>query len=77
MELIFKLICSVKINTSHIQFFTKLEKKLLEITHETQTLNLVLLASANTFSQTPLWMRYPAISPDGSTIAFNYKGDIY
>ncbi len=38
---------------------------------------LVLLVSANTFSQTPLWMRYPAISPDGSTIAFNYKGDIY
>jgi len=29
------------------------------------------------FGQTPLWMRYPAISPDGSTIAFNYKGDIY
>jgi Tol biopolymer transport system component len=25
----------------------------------------------------PLWLRYPAISPDGSTIAFNYKGDIY
>lgn len=24
-----------------------------------------------------LWMRYPAISPDGKTIAFNYKGDIY
>ena len=24
-----------------------------------------------------LWMRYPAISPDGSTIAFSYKGDIY
>lgn len=24
-----------------------------------------------------LWMRYPAISPDGRTIAFNYKGDIY
>lgn len=27
--------------------------------------------------QSPLWMRYPAISPDGTTIAFNYKGDIY
>lgn len=26
---------------------------------------------------TPLWMRYPAISPDGKTIAFGYKGDIY
>lgn len=26
---------------------------------------------------TPLWLRYPAISPDGSTIVFGYKGDIY
>ncbi len=26
---------------------------------------------------TPLWLRYPAISPDGNTIAFGYKGDIY
>jgi Tol biopolymer transport system component len=26
---------------------------------------------------TPLWLRYPAISPDGKTIAFGYKGDIY
>ena len=25
----------------------------------------------------PLWLRYPAISPDGRTIAFTYKGDIY
>ncbi len=25
----------------------------------------------------PLWLRYPAISPDGSKIAFCYKGDIY
>lgn len=24
-----------------------------------------------------LWMRYPAISPDGSTIVFSYKGDLY
>lgn len=27
--------------------------------------------------ENPLWLRYPAISPDGSTILFNYKGDIY
>ena len=27
--------------------------------------------------QEALWMRYPAISPDGKTIAFGYKGDIY
>ena len=25
----------------------------------------------------PLWMRHPAISPDGKTIAFSYKGDIF
>ncbi|HSG67349.1 MAG TPA: hypothetical protein VK994_01485, partial [Bacteroidales bacterium] len=25
----------------------------------------------------PLWMRYPSISPDGTTIAFSYKGDLY
>jgi Tol biopolymer transport system component/C-terminal processing protease CtpA/Prc len=25
----------------------------------------------------PLWMRYPAISPDGKTIVFGYKGDLY
>lgn len=30
------------------------------------------------FSQeNPLWLRYPAISPDGETILFNYQGDIY
>lgn len=26
---------------------------------------------------TPLWMRRPAISPDGTTVAFTYKGDIF
>lgn len=31
-----------------------------------------------TFAQdAPLWMRHCAISPDGTTIAFSYKGDIY
>jgi Tol biopolymer transport system component len=32
---------------------------------------------ATTAQAQPLWMRYPAISPDGSTIAFAYKGDLY
>ncbi|MBQ7823193.1 MAG: PD40 domain-containing protein, partial [Bacteroidaceae bacterium] len=27
--------------------------------------------------ESPLWMRYNTISPDGKTIAFCYKGDIY
>lgn len=30
-----------------------------------------------TISANPLWLRYPSISPDGSQIAFSYKGDIY
>ena len=33
-----------------------------------------MVASAQT---EPLWMRFSAISPDGQTIAFSYKGDIY
>ncbi len=28
-------------------------------------------------AENPLWMRYATISPDGSTIAFCYKGDIF
>jgi len=27
--------------------------------------------------QNPKWLRYPSISPDGATIAFTYKGDLY
>ncbi|MDR3061819.1 MAG: peptidase S41, partial [Dysgonamonadaceae bacterium] len=38
---------------------------------------LLLLFPICSFSETPLWMRYPAISPDGKEIAFSYKGDIY
>lgn len=39
---------------------------------------LALLATLGVSAQTtPSWMRYPSISPDGTTIAFTYKGDIY
>jgi tricorn protease len=39
---------------------------------------LSILLSAVLYSQTEaLWLRYPAISPDGRKIAFTYKGDIY
>ena len=36
-----------------------------------------LIAFAISAEASPLWMRYPAISPDGEKIAFAYKGSIY
>ena len=43
------------------------------------TLASVLLTTAMSLSaqKNPLWLRYPAISPDGSEIAFCYQGDIF
>ena len=42
-------------------------------------ISLLLLATVCTSNaqNNPSWLRYPAISPDGKTIAFGYKGDIY
>lgn len=37
----------------------------------------LLSAGVSLADNNPLWMRYPAISPDGKTVAFTYKGDIY
>ena len=38
----------------------------------------MLLVTAGAVAQSnPLWMRYCAISPDGKTIAFSYKGDLF
>ena len=36
-----------------------------------------MLALSAHAQDNPLWMRYCAISPDGTSIAFTYKGDIY
>jgi len=39
---------------------------------------VLAIVSLSLFAQdNPLWMRYPAISPDGNTIVFSYKGDLY
>ena len=39
---------------------------------------LVLSSFVLTFGQdNPLWLRYPAISPDGQTLLFEFKGDIW
>jgi len=39
---------------------------------------IILFLAIEGLSQEPtLWMRYPVISPDGETIAFSYKGNLY
>ena len=38
---------------------------------------LFFAAFSGTAQTNAAWLRYPAISPDGKTIAFGYKGDIY
>ena len=41
-------------------------------------LTLILLAGAFVANaENATWLRYPSISPDGKTVAFSYKGDIY
>jgi Tol biopolymer transport system component/C-terminal processing protease CtpA/Prc len=43
----------------------------------TSTVFCLLFVVISYASSNPLWLRYPAISPDGATILFNYQGDIY
>jgi tricorn protease len=39
---------------------------------------LVSIGSLQLFAQAdPSWLRYPTISPDGKTIVFTYRGDLY
>lgn len=40
-------------------------------------LGILLVTDVTMAGKAPLWLRYPAISPDGSTIAFSYQGDLY
>lgn len=41
------------------------------------TIAALLLTVGASAQTNPLWMRFPAISPDGKTIAFSYKGDLW
>jgi len=42
------------------------------------TFLILLMGCGPLFSQeNPLWLRYPAISPDGTTILFCYQGDLW
>lgn len=43
----------------------------------TMVMSLRLPYSSTANPDRPLWMRYPVISPDGQTIVFSYKGDLY
>ena len=53
--------------------------KLFPIMKKSFLFLLAIAFSVNVEAQNdaPLWLRYPSISKDGSTIAFAYQGDIY
>jgi tricorn protease len=59
-------------NFSFLQISTMF-KLLFSLVLATTTLSL----AAQPPSGDPNWLRYPAISPDGKTIVFTYKGDLY
>ena len=40
-------------------------------------LSLLFATVTATAAEPALWLRYPAISPDGETIAFSYRGDLW
>ena len=42
------------------------------------SLVILFFAGITAFLQeNPLWLRYPAISPNGKTVVFSYQGDLY
>ncbi len=45
--------------------------------HKHLFLAIVFSLAIQSIMASPLWMRYPSISPDGKTIVFSYKGDLY
>ena len=49
----------------------------MNITRKLTLMVAVLMTIAASAQTNPLWMRFCAISPDGQTIAFSYKGDIF
>ncbi len=49
----------------------------MNISRKLAVMAALLVAIVGTAQTDPLWMRFCAISPDGSTIAFSYKGDLF
>ena len=49
----------------------------MNISRKLAVMAALLVTIVGTAQTDPLWMRFCAISPDGSTIAFSYKGDLF
>ena len=49
----------------------------MNISRKLAVMAALLVAIVGTAQTNPLWMRFCATSPDGSTIAFSYKGDLF
>lgn len=57
-------------NTRKESKYTKLMKRLT-------LLFALLLCAASALAVTPRWLRYPVISPDGKSVVFSYKGNLW
>lgn len=44
---------------------------------KSMVLMAALVSGVGAAAENPLWLRNAAISPDGKTVAFTYKGDIF
>ncbi len=51
--------------------------KTTSLTKSLTTLLLLSISGSILAQETPMWIRRNSISPDGTTIAFSYKGDIF
>ena len=61
-----------RINCGRVRF--------LEFTVTRRLISIIIFVSAFSAAfaeDRPLWLRFPAISPDGGTIAFGYQGNLY
>jgi Tol biopolymer transport system component len=66
-----------KSTNKQFNFFISFKTKLIYMKKNWLLLASLFTGLAGIAQNEAKWLRYPSISPDGKTIVFGYKGDIY